>query len=82
VAYLATHGSVVIAQPKMPNGSLKDIIYKVEHPTLDWSQKYSSKSTGLKPDKVALYGRQVLEVRRRERERERDARPGYNKDYA
>ena len=71
MAYLATHERVLIVQPKLPSGSLKDIIYKVEHPTLDWSQKYSCKKPGLKPERVARYGRQILEVREKERERGR-----------
>ena len=72
MAYLATHERVVIVQPKLSSGSLKDIIYKVAHPTLDWSEKYSRKTAGLKPEKVARYGRQILEVREKERERERE----------
>ena len=43
----------------------------MEHPTLDWSQKYSCKKSGLKPERVAQYGRQILEVREKEGERER-----------
>ena len=62
MAYLGTYERVVIVQPKMPAGSLKDIIYKVEHPTLDWSQKYSHRRRGLAPEKVARYGRQILKV--------------------
>ena len=63
MAYLASHEKVVIVQPKMPNGSLKDLIYEVSYPIiLDWSQKYSNKSSGLSSDKVARYGRQILEV--------------------
>ena len=66
----------MIVQPKVSSGSLKDIIYKVEHPTLDWSEKYSHKTTGLKPERVARYGRQILEVREKERERERERERG------
>ena len=62
VSYLASHEKIVMVQPRSDAGSLKDLIYEVPHPTLEWSQKYAKRQSGLPPDVVARYGRQVLEV--------------------
>ena len=37
--------------------------WQVEQPFEEWSKKYARCGKGLPPDKVALYGRQIIEVR-------------------
>ena len=78
--YLPDQSSVVMVTNFFPQGSLKDIIYKVSEfidrfhyyliipsqrqPTLEWSEKYSIRRRGLSSASVALYGRQILETLR------------------
>ena len=90
VEFLVDHQLLVMVQPFVPSGSLKDLIYKVASyicvhnvyskriqysyiiitniviwktsPLSAWSEKYAKRSRGLHTEKLALYGRQILEV--------------------
>ena len=36
---------------------------QASHPTVTWSQKYARRYRGLSTDKIARYGRHILEVK-------------------
>ena len=66
IDYLQKHDRVVVIEVLADQGSLKDYIYegpKRRQRLETWGKKYKSAGSSLDADKIALFGRQILEVR-------------------
>jgi PX domain-containing protein kinase-like protein len=61
VDYIPDRKLVVIIEPFVSRGSLKDLIYQTT-PSLSWATKYSVRRNGLNLNQIKNYGRQILEA--------------------
>ncbi|XP_011403693.1 PREDICTED: slowpoke-binding protein-like isoform X2 [Amphimedon queenslandica] len=61
IDYIPDKRIIVILEPFLQRGSLKDLIYHTT-PSLPWSTKYSVRRSGLRTHQIQNFGRQILEA--------------------